>query len=148
MTAQTTARDTEADAKYAGPLRVLIVEDSARIRDRLQEALGEIDNTAVAGCAETEAEALALMSREPWDLVLLDLQLKEGNGLGVLKSRRAGLRKLRGKVAVFTNYAFPQYRARALELGADYFFDKAREFHGMLELVARLAGAPAPRIGV
>ena len=32
--------------------------------------------------------------------------------------------------------------------GADYFFDKAREFHRMLELIARLAGKPPPQIGV
>jgi len=130
------------------PLRVLIVEDSPRIRDRLEEALREIDNTAIAGVAETEAEAVELMAREAWDVALLDLQLKQGNGLGVLRSWRAGMRRMCGKVVVFTNYAFPQYRARAQELGADYFFDKAREFPCMLELVKRLAGSAPPRIGV
>jgi DNA-binding response OmpR family regulator len=131
------------------PLRVLIVEDSPRIRDRIEEALREIDSTAIAASAETEADAVAMIDREPWDLVLLDLQLRQGNGLGVLKAVRAGVRKMRGTIAVFTGYAFPQYRARALELGADYFFDKAREFPGLLALMARLAGSrPAQRIGV
>jgi hypothetical protein len=41
---------------------------------------------------------------------------------------------------VFTNYAFPQYRDRSLLLGADYFFDKAREFHRVREVVHTLAG--------
>ena len=133
------------------PLRVLIVEDSVRIREHLEEALGEIDNLTIGGHADTEAEAVAMLRKEPWDLVLLDLQLKQGNGLGVLKALRNGLRKVRGKVAVFTNYAFPQYRSRAMELGADYFFDKSREFNPMLEMVARLAGGPrmgAAQIGV
>ena len=41
---------------------------------------------------------------------------------------------------MFTNYAFPQYRDRSLALGADYFFDKAREFHRVREVLHELAG--------
>jgi len=44
---------------------------------------------------------------------------------------------------VFTNYAFPQYRDRSLALGADYFFDKARELPRILKLAADLA-TPSP----
>ena len=41
---------------------------------------------------------------------------------------------------MFTNYAFPQYRDRSLALGADFFFDKAREFHRVREVLHDLAG--------
>src|SRR5690348_8559545 len=87
------------------PLRVVIVEDSQRIRACLEEALREIDNLTIAGAAETEAEALSLLTSYAWDLAILDLQLKQGTGLGVLK--KIG-RKRAGKIAVLTNYAFPQ----------------------------------------
>ena len=40
---------------------------------------------------------------------------------------------------VLTNYAFPQYRAKSLALGADYFFDKAREYHRVREVLDDLA---------
>jgi CheY-like chemotaxis protein len=100
-------------------LRVVIIEDSAIIRARLSESLSEISNLAIVGQAESEAEALALLRACQWDAVVLDLQLKEGTGLGVLKtgpeSRHANAR------SSFTNYAFPQYRDRSLSLGADYF---------------------------
>ena len=43
------------------------------------------------------------------------------------------------KIIVFTNYAFPQYRDRSMALGADYFFDKSREFHRVREVLATLA---------
>jgi DNA-binding NarL/FixJ family response regulator len=133
------------DRRPGKPLQVMIVEDSARIRWHIEEALGQIDNLRIAGHAETEAEALVLLQTQSWDLVLLDLQLKQGNGLGVLKTLHADAREVRGKVAVFTNYGFAQYRERSMQLGADYFFDKSREFHRMLEMVARLAGAsPGP----
>ncbi len=123
----------------ASKLRVVIVEDSAIIRARLAETLSEIPNLAVVGLAETETEALALLASGEWDAVILDLQLKQGTGLGVLKKLRQGWRPTHTKVIVFTNYAFPQYRDRSLSFGADYFFDKSREFHRVAEVLADLA---------
>jgi len=123
------------------PLRVVIVEDSARILARLEEALGEIDNLTIAGTAETEADALALLQSYPWDLAILDLQLKQGNGLGVLKALD---HHHTGKIAVLTNFAFPQYRTRSLALGADFFFDKSREMSRVLEVAADLAQEASP----
>ena len=128
---------TELDKRRRRPLRVVIVEDSHRIRERLEEALLEIDNLTIAGEAETEEEALALLKSHGWDLAILDLQLKHGTGLGVLKA--IGQKKRPGKIAVLTNYAFPQYRSRTLALGADFFFDKARELSRVLEVATGLA---------
>ena len=120
-------------------LRVVIVEDSAIIRARLSETLGEIPNVEIVGQAETEAEALALLRQGDWDAAVLDLQLKQGTGLGVLKVLGKGTRPPHAKIIVFTNYAFPQYRDRSMLLGADFFFDKAREFHRVREVLADLA---------
>jgi DNA-binding NarL/FixJ family response regulator len=75
-----------SDGRSARPLRVVIVEDSQRIRARLEEALLEIDNLTIAGEAATEAEALSLLTSRPWDFAILDLQLRQGNGLGLLKA--------------------------------------------------------------
>ena len=72
--------------------------------------------------------------------MVLDLQLKKGTGLGVLKSLAPGKRPAHTRIIVFTNYAFPQYRERSLVLGADYFFDKSREFHRVKEVLAQMAG--------
>jgi two-component system, OmpR family, response regulator len=121
-------------------LRVIIVEDSAIIRARLAETLGEIPNVEIVAQVETEADALALLRQSRWDAAVLDLQLKQGTGLGVLKSLAHGARPANTKIIVFTNYAFPQYRERSLSLGADYFFDKAREFHRVREILNQLAG--------
>jgi DNA-binding NarL/FixJ family response regulator len=51
-----------------------------------------------------------------------------------------GARPPNTTIIVFTNFAFPQYRERSLKLGADYFFDKAREFHRVREVLRQLAG--------
>jgi len=125
-------------------LRVVIVEDSVIIRARLAELLAEIPNVEIVGEVETEVDALAVLRQQRWDAVLLDLQLKQGTGLGVLKALGSAVRPPNAKIIVFTNYAFPQYRDRSLALGADFFFDKAREFHRVREVLARLARGPAP----
>jgi DNA-binding NarL/FixJ family response regulator len=120
-------------------LRVVIIEDSAMIRARLAEALGEIADVRITGSAETERDALALLRRGEWDAAILDLQLKQGTGLGVLKSLGRANRPDGAKIIVFTNYAYPQYRQRSLALGADFFFDKAREFFRIREVLVDLA---------
>ena len=102
----------------ASKLRVIIVEDSAIIRARLSESLAEIPNIEVVGQVETEAAALRPCDRR-WDAAVLDLQLKQGRGSGVLKALAQGARPPNTKIIVFTNYAFPQYRDRSLSLGAD-----------------------------
>ena len=134
--------------QYVGDakLRVIIVEDSAIIRARLAESLGEMPNVEIVGQVETEADALALLKQARWDAAVLDLQLKQGTGLGVLKSLAHGARPANTKIIVFTNYAFPQYRDRSLSLGADYFFDKAREFHRVREVLNQLAGNGSPSV--
>ena len=126
--------------RRAHPVRVVIVEDSERILAHLAEELSAIENLCIAGTAATEAEALDLLGEGHWDLAILDLQLREGNGLHVLKTLRDGMHTP-GTIAVFTNYAFPQYRKRSLELGADYFFDKSRELPGVVALAQDLAGS-------
>lgn len=124
----------------AGKLRILIIGDSAIIRARLSESLNEIPNVEIVGHAESEAEALAIMRGTVWDVAVLDLQLRQGTGIGVLKALARGMRPPNTRVIVFTNFSFPQYRERSLSLGADYFLEKAREIHRLREVVARLAG--------
>jgi len=133
------------DADVGGArLRVVIVEDSPIIRARLAESLAEIPNIEIVGDAATEADALALMRQANWDVAILDLQLKQGTGLGVLKSLSQDPRPAGTRIIVFTNYSFPQYRARSMLLGADYFFDKAREFPRVRAVLIELAAGTRP----
>ena len=120
-------------------LRVALVDDSERIRARLAEMLGEIPNVEIAFAADTEGDAVRLIAQEEWDVLILDLQLRVGTGLGVLKAMQGLLGKHDRVAMIFTNYGFRQYRERTLALGADYFFDKARDFDALRAAVTERA---------
>src|SRR5258705_4831611 len=96
-------RATIRERVNGSKLRVVIVEDSAIIRARLTETLSEIPNLEIIGQAESESDALSLLGESEWDAVVLDLQLKEGTGLGILKKLRQGGRPSDTKMIVFTN---------------------------------------------
>jgi DNA-binding NarL/FixJ family response regulator len=122
----------------AVPVRVVLVEDSPIIRARLEEALAAPGAIEIVGHADGERAALAVLDATGWDALVLDLWLREGTGLGVLKAVRE--RRAPGTV-VLTNYALPRVREATLALGADHFFDKMRESHRVREVLDRLAAA-------
>ena len=127
-----------SDAEAETPLRVLLVEDSPLIRERLAESIADPGRIEIVGQADSEQAAIGMLGAAPWDAMVLDLQLRHGTGLGVLRAL-ISRRPANVKVIVLTNYAFPQYRAKSMALGADYFFDKAREYHRVREVLDDLA---------
>jgi DNA-binding NarL/FixJ family response regulator len=128
------------------PLRLLLVEDSPYIRERLIDLLAEPGRIEIVGYADTEEAAIALAREVPWDVLVLDLQLKRGTGLGVLRAI-APSRRVGAKVIVLTNYAFPQYREKSFALGADHFFDKTREYHRVRDVLDGLLGTSMSEAG-
>ena len=65
------------------PLRVLIVDDHPMFRLGLATALQDMDGVELVGQAETVAEVEAAVATEEPDIVLLDVRLRDGSGLGV-----------------------------------------------------------------
>lgn len=121
------------------PLHTYIVEDSPVIRENLIATLEELVPVRVVGTAEDEATALRWLG-EPGqrvDLVLVDLFLKGGSGLGVLRS----LQPLQGhyRLVVLSNFASPEVRRTCLALGADRVFDKSTEIESLVLYCEQLA---------
>lgn len=109
-----------------GVLKVLLVEDSNLLSERLLELISDIEGVEAIGTASTEAAAIqAVRSGQP-DAIVLDLRLSQGTGFGVLRDIQSLQR--RPVVIVISNYALPQYRTQARALGASYFLDKLSQF--------------------
>jgi DNA-binding NarL/FixJ family response regulator len=114
-------------------LITFLVEDNKTIRDNLVPALEDLVNGRVVGFAETETDALAWLAAHPdgWQLLIVDLFLKEGSGLGVLGGCKE--RKPSQRVVVLSNYVTADIRARCTALGADAVFDKSRDLDAFIE---------------
>ena len=109
-------------------LRVYLVEDSPHVRDLLLDFLNVPDEIEIVGHADTEAESVADMLAQPVDAVIVDLRLREGTGMGVIEKLRKAALNPQPKIIVFTNHPFAEIRKRAMQLGADYFFDKSADY--------------------
>ncbi|MEJ8827263.1 response regulator [Variovorax humicola] len=123
------------------PLTTILVEDSETIRANLIPAMAELADIEVITIAETASEALLALEQHGvgWDLAVVDLFLREGSGLTVLRACQN--RPSHQNVVVLTNYPTPEMRRRCLALGADAVFDKSTE------LEAFFAHCRSPRSG-
>jgi two-component system OmpR family response regulator len=108
------------------PLRVLLVEDSALLVQRISELVNALPFVRLAGNVNSEAAAIERLDAGGIDAVILDLQLHTGTGFGVLRALRE--RDSMPPVIVFTNFAIAAYRDSALALGAAHFLDKSRDY--------------------
>lgn len=119
------------------PLRVFLVEDSPEVLERIQADLALIPGVSAIGHAETAADAIReVLVRHP-DVVLLDLRLRQGNGLEVLRALHASAPEI--DVYLCSSYAAEPFRGMALRLGAREVFDKSTEFGRVKETLARRA---------
>lgn len=109
-----------------------LVEDSAVIRQSLIATLEELSEVRVVGIAEDEASATRwlLAGGNHADLVIIDLFLKSGTGLGVLTKVRDQMHN--STLVVLTNYATPDTRQKCLTLGATRVFDKSHDIDALI----------------
>jgi two-component system, NarL family, response regulator DevR len=118
-------------------LRVYVVDDSALLRQRLLGLLAELDRVEVIGEAEDRDQAIIEVTKLKPHVVILDIQLREGNGIEVLTQ----IKQVQPSptVIMLTNYPYPQFREKSMAAGADYFFYKATEFAKVKEVVRSLS---------
>lgn len=140
--AQEGGADEDAGQSRSGAeLTVYIVEDSSPVRERLIEAVGDIPNARVVGQAETIEEALEGMRKARPRVLILDVQLRGGSGIRLLKQMRTVGISRPELVIVITNYPTDDYRKASQDCGADHFFDKASEFDKVHDVLLRHGAA-------
>ena len=102
--------------------RVVLVDDHELIRHGLRRAFERTDDFAVVGEAETAAAAEELLDREKPDVVVLDVRLKDGNGLEVARRVRQSHPSM--GIVILTMYAGDDQLFGALDAGASAFVPK------------------------
>ena len=107
------------------PLRVLVVDDSDLILQRLVAALRGIDGIGEVKEATNLAQGRNLWESWSPDLIMLDIMLPDGKGLELLEFvKRASSPPV---VMMLTNYPYPLLRRKSAELGAEHFLAKTTE---------------------
>lgn len=123
-------------------VRVLVVDDSVVVRDRLVALLSSLAGVEVVGMAGDVAEAVAAARRLVPEAVTLDIKMPGGDGVAVLEDIKA--RSPATVVVVLTNYTGDHHRARCLQAGADHFLDKSADLERLVEIFEGLASAARP----
>lgn len=124
-------------------LKAYLVEDSPIIRENLIAALEELAPVEVIGTADDERSAIDwLTSVSPaCDLIIVDLFLKSGSGLGVLRAAQRLDHTTR--LIVLSNYATADMRRTCEALGASRVFDKSGEVDELIGYCEQLAAEAA-----
>ncbi len=123
-------------------MKVLLVDDSAAVRTSFGELLSDVPGVELIGCAADVAGAMALIDARGPDLIVLDVELRNGQpGIELLHQvRRRGLAI---PVIVLSSLSRDAMRRQLLAEGAAAYFDKATEFERALAWIARRVGAQA-----
>ncbi len=127
------------------PLRVVIVDDEAPARSRLNELLADCANElplVIAGEAASGPAAIELLAADPADVVLLDVRMPEMDGIEVAQH----LQKLERPPAVVFATAYDAYAIRAFEVHAVDYLLKPIRLARLKEALARALAAPRPEV--
>jgi len=102
-------------------LKILTIDDHEVVRRGLKDMFSK--ESATFGEARSGAEAVALVTKQPWDIAVLDISLGGRSGLEVL----AELKQLRPRmpVLILSMHAEEQYAVRAFKAGASGYINKA-----------------------
>ena len=138
----TLTEQSPSPAPDAQRLRCFIVEDSPVILRDLKDTLQQMAPVEVVGSATDELSAIGWLDTHQGqcDVLIVDMLLKNGTGLGVLEHLQRQGHDLEHKV-VLTNYAVPVIRYRCGELGATQVFDKSSELESLISYCAALTRA-------
>ena len=141
---QTTSDTVRPNGAPGKPLRILLVEDSPLLRSRLENMLSQYVAFKVTGLASAEAEAVEKLESVSYDAIVVDVELRPGSGIGVIRAARARNPDTGDGnhvwVIVLTNYDLPTVRERCMAAGADHFLDKMREIDQLMPILLQIAG--------
>ncbi len=103
-------------------IKVFIVDDHAVVRSGLRQFLASTDDMTIAAEASTGADVLARIDNEGCDLLLLDINLPDLNGLEVLKQVKRRQPDL--PVVIFSMFSEDEFALEALRAGASGYLNK------------------------
>lgn len=117
-------------------MKVLVAEDSSLLRTQIIGTFSDLDGIEIAGETHEALAACRAIGELKPDVLILDILMRGGNGIEVLKQlkREGGFTV----VIVLTDSTSPPYRKRSTDAGAEFFLDKSTEFGKVREIIQGL----------
>lgn len=113
---------------------ILVVEDSCIVRERLIQRLLQLEDVEVSESGDVRS-ARALVRDQCPEVVVLDLELPDGNGLNLIAAIKQHCPHT--MVAILTNHTTPRIREQGIARGADFFFDKSTDIDSMVAAIVQ-----------
>ena len=124
---------------------ILIVEDSATMRSLLASTLEELDSPVKVTEACSGFEALRLLPREDYDLVVTDINMPDINGLELVSFVKSNARYRSIPLIIVSTEGSERDRDKGLGLGADAYIVKPFEPQTLLDVARDLLSNPRPK---
>jgi DNA-binding NarL/FixJ family response regulator len=118
-------------------MRIVLVDDSILIRERLNQMLSELEEIEIVGEEQDEIEAIESIRKLKPDAVILDIRLRKGSGINVMREIKKD--EPSPAVIILTNYPNNFYRMKCINAGADFFLDKSTEFEKIPVILKEMA---------
>jgi two-component system invasion response regulator UvrY len=118
-------------------IKTLVADDHAVVRRGLRQILAETPDIVVSGEVGEASEVLPAIRAQRFDVVILDISLRGGNGIELLaeiRKERPGL-----PVLILTVYSEEQYAIRAIKAGAAGFLTKESAPDKLVDAVRKVA---------
>ncbi len=122
--------------KIPSMIKILIIDDHAIVRKGLKQIVEDTSDMVVAGEAGNGAEALALIRRKDWDVVILDIAMPGREGIETLKDMKA--EKPGIPVIILSIHPEEQYAIRALKAGASGYLTKETAPEALIQAIRKV----------
>lgn len=123
-------------------LNILLVDDVNIILQKMKMFLSIVPSVNRVDTADSADQAYSLLETNQPQLVVLDVNMPGTSGIDMLKKIRSSERP-QPIVVMLTNQKEKIYKDTCLELGADYYLDKSKDFLCLPEIIRELSAKRA-----
>ena len=117
-------------------IQILIADDHAIVREGLKQIVAEESDMRVTGEASNSKEVFEIITKQNYDIVILDINMPGKSGLDLLKDLKVQFPDL--PVLILSMYAEEQYGIRALKAGASGYLRKASAPNELVEAIRKI----------
>ena len=117
-------------------MEILIVDDSDVIRNSLKKMIKELGGVSLIHSVTNITDAKEILESMTPVVVITDIRMPNGNGFELLEYINMNHKEL--KTIMITNYAYPQYKEKALKLGVDHFLNKTNDLDKLIPILSSM----------